>query len=663
MTGTHIGPKTAAQMDTVFNTVLDSNLSATTKIIRSTTVVVAASDSSAKSKDQADYVCDGTNDEVEIQAGITAGAGGKIVLLEGNYSKGNVAGITVPSNTEVEIIKGAVLSYITDVGDGAVMFTNSEGASNFKIYGGGVLNGNIDNQSSGTQSAILLSGATNGTIDIRMIEFTGRPVSNDNSTNIIINEEYPFAGTIPHKLPRALINHPNVKLLSPMNSDAGWVGVNGATWDTTHIYAGQSSLKCTCAIGSTYTEFVSKTFDPVLDLTNCDFGVWVYIDTKIDVCLKTTFFAPNASNFFAPRQEYYKIIGPRVNDWIFVPFNILDQDNGWTTGSPDITNITKITLYAYSPGNSVPVTLWIGGVCIIPRPKKYRNGAIVLNFDDGVTNQYTVAFPILKKYGFKGCLFITPSGVGRSGYATLEELNTMYKLGWDICSHSWEHIDLQNLSPGEIEYQGAKAQSWLIQHGFDISALYFAYPYGNHSLLSRSILSDYYDLQRGVYAAHDLSTPPAINPDLILTSITMSVGSYTTLENLQAIVDHIVSAKSLGVFHFHRIESEPTPADFESMMAYIKSTGLPVVTWDDIYNDCYNYTSENSGTATITATTTSITVNHGLATTPTKININPKTNLLGKSFWTSDHGATTFVINISEADATNPIYFNWSAEV
>ena len=57
-------------------------------VTRSATFVVAANDSSALSKQQADYVCDGTDDQVEIQAAIDAlpDGGGKVVLMEGIYN-------------------------------------------------------------------------------------------------------------------------------------------------------------------------------------------------------------------------------------------------------------------------------------------------------------------------------------------------------------------------------------------------------------------------------------------------------------------------------------------------------------------------------------------------------------------------------------------------
>ena len=60
---------------------------------RSATRIVAASNSSQESKMGADYVCDGTADEVEIQAAIdsvsSSGNGGLIYLTEGNYSISN----------------------------------------------------------------------------------------------------------------------------------------------------------------------------------------------------------------------------------------------------------------------------------------------------------------------------------------------------------------------------------------------------------------------------------------------------------------------------------------------------------------------------------------------------------------------------------------------
>ena len=62
------------------------------------TLVVAASDSTAKDKTNADYVCDGTDDHVQIQAALDAlpAQGGSVLLLAGNYLAER---IEIPSNT------------------------------------------------------------------------------------------------------------------------------------------------------------------------------------------------------------------------------------------------------------------------------------------------------------------------------------------------------------------------------------------------------------------------------------------------------------------------------------------------------------------------------------------------------------------------------------
>jgi len=99
---------------------------------RCATQVVAASDSLAKSRYQADYVCDGTADDVEIQAAIDAVAavgGGKVLLAEGQY---NIEGdIYLKSNVDIEgsgpytelYIKAPVKVFYFNYGDSSVSTT------------------------------------------------------------------------------------------------------------------------------------------------------------------------------------------------------------------------------------------------------------------------------------------------------------------------------------------------------------------------------------------------------------------------------------------------------------------------------------------------------------------------------------------------------------
>lgn len=64
------------------------------------TVVVAAANSSERGKEGADYVCDGVNDEAEINTALEVAnqlGGGMVLLLEGTFNVGRT--IRVPSNT------------------------------------------------------------------------------------------------------------------------------------------------------------------------------------------------------------------------------------------------------------------------------------------------------------------------------------------------------------------------------------------------------------------------------------------------------------------------------------------------------------------------------------------------------------------------------------
>jgi len=102
----------------------------------SATLVVAASDS--LHPERADYQCDGTADDVEIQAAITAlpAGGGKVVLLEGLFtvSGDGTKCLFVPSNVHIQGQGGATTVKLAANQDCAIfMNTGIAGAGNSNI--------------------------------------------------------------------------------------------------------------------------------------------------------------------------------------------------------------------------------------------------------------------------------------------------------------------------------------------------------------------------------------------------------------------------------------------------------------------------------------------------------------------------------------------------
>ncbi len=79
---------------------------------------------------------------------------------------------------------------------------------------------------------------------------------------------------------------------------------------------------------------------------------------------------------------------------------------------------------------------------------------IVLTFDDGYANNYTVAYPMLKEYGFKGTFFAIGKKVGEPGYMTYPQMKEMHFKGkMEIGSHSMSHDPLDVIEPGYLPWE------------------------------------------------------------------------------------------------------------------------------------------------------------------------------------------------------------------
>lgn len=76
-----------------------------------------------------------------------------------------------------------------------------------------------------------------------------------------------------------------------------------------------------------------------------------------------------------------------------------------------------------------------------PVPEK----PIVLTFDDGYSDNYDSAWPILRQYGFKGTFFVTTSSVG-PGMMNWNQLDDLVLQGNTVASHTVHHYDLSTLS-------------------------------------------------------------------------------------------------------------------------------------------------------------------------------------------------------------------------
>lgn len=77
----------------------------------------------------------------------------------------------------------------------------------------------------------------------------------------------------------------------------------------------------------------------------------------------------------------------------------------------------------------------------------------ILTFDDGLLNNYTVAYPILRKLGLTAYFFILVGKIGKNGYMNWQQIKELKDAGMIIGSHGITHRILTTLSSKDLDYE------------------------------------------------------------------------------------------------------------------------------------------------------------------------------------------------------------------
>ncbi len=128
-------------------------------------------------------------------------------------------------------------------------------------------------------------------------------------------------------------------------------------------------------------------------------------------------------------------------------------DEGYTTISPD-------ALYNYMSSNTA-------------LPEK----PILITFDDGKQEQYSIGAQEMKKYNFKGVFFIMTVAIGKPGYMRRTDIKSLADTGHTIGCHTWDHHKVNHYEEKDWYLQLVKPKKTLE----DITqkpVAFFAYPYG-----------------------------------------------------------------------------------------------------------------------------------------------------------------------------------------
>ena len=125
--------------------------------------------------------------------------------------------------------------------------------------------------------------------------------------------------------------------------------------------------------------------------------------------------------------------------------------------------VTQRTVYRY----------WRGRGPLPPRP-------IVLSFDDGYREQFTIAAPLLRKLGWPGVLNLEYAHLVHRDL-TGPMIRRLLAEGWELASHTLTHPDLTTLTRAKLRREVARSRQ-LLSRRFAVPVFFFCYPGGRFDL-------------------------------------------------------------------------------------------------------------------------------------------------------------------------------------
>jgi peptidoglycan/xylan/chitin deacetylase (PgdA/CDA1 family) len=105
---------------------------------------------------------------------------------------------------------------------------------------------------------------------------------------------------------------------------------------------------------------------------------------------------------------------------------------------------------------------------------------VVLTFDDGYTDFFTAAFPVLMDHGFTAVSYVVPGFLDRPRYMTTDEVKAISSAGIEVGAHTMHHVDLTKESAAglALEVQGSKN---VLEQITGHPVLDFCYPSGMYN--------------------------------------------------------------------------------------------------------------------------------------------------------------------------------------
>jgi len=115
---------------------------------------------------------------------------------------------------------------------------------------------------------------------------------------------------------------------------------------------------------------------------------------------------------------------------------------------------------------------------MIKEGKKPQKKSVVITFDDGYRNNYSDAYPILKKYKIPATIFVVTNWVGKDKMMDWQMIQKAQQSGLiEIGSHTLSHATLPELNKENIILE-IKESKFILESKLNTSIRFISYPCG-----------------------------------------------------------------------------------------------------------------------------------------------------------------------------------------
>ena len=212
----------------------------------------------------------------------------------------------------------------------------------------------------------------------------------------------------------------------------------------------------------------------------CDINI---IERKIDEVYKSA-IAEKKSPSSIPVLMYHRIVAKAPSD---------SQHGIWVTAQSFEQQLKSLKRRGYSSITFEQYQLFLNSELSLPKRP------IILTFDDGYEDNYTIAFPLLKKYEFSAVIFLVSDNNKRANFWDADEqqvplmndrqIREMSLAGIEFGSHTVTHSNLTKCPMEQIREEFVTSKR-IIEQIIGKEIISVAYPYGAVNKQIKSIATE-----------------------------------------------------------------------------------------------------------------------------------------------------------------------------